>query len=238
MIAHHISSKRNSQRLCSSPRLGYQVIVIVMPLTYMAVLFFLASIPDYGETTRCAERLLALVLPSVQNLLHIPAYGLLAVLWISVLRTLGMTEHWSLYVALPSASAYGGITELYQLSVPGRFSSVSDFVFDTAGILVFAWLYQSVHIQYVLGFIKHRFHAESMDDPSRGGTPQPNEAQAIQHGGTPSRSDTLSASDDAREPCQPCTQPSTNLTPPIKLVCPDQVCRKTISLITEGMING
>jgi hypothetical protein len=165
----------------------------------MAALFLLASIPDCGETTHFAERLLALVPPSAQNLLHIPAYGLLAILWIFVLRAHGISERWRLYVALPLASIYGGITELYQLSVPGRFASVSDFLFDTAGILVFAWLYQS---QNVFGVVTHHFYTEGVNDPSRGRTPQPNKAQTMQRGETPSRSNIPSASGDACEPHQ------------------------------------
>lgn len=50
---------------------------IVMPLSYMAFLFILSSIPDTGAATHLAERLVAMIPPTVQDLLHIPAYGLL-----------------------------------------------------------------------------------------------------------------------------------------------------------------
>jgi VanZ family protein len=112
-----------------------------MPLSYMVVLLFLASIPDQGGTTCYAEHLLALVPPTVQNLLHVPAYNLLPILWILALRTSGMTARRSLYVALPVACAYGGIVELWQLSVPGRFASMTDFLFNNMGIVMFIWLY-------------------------------------------------------------------------------------------------
>jgi len=132
---------------------------IVIPLSYMGVLFILASIPDTGDTTTTLDHLLALVPPTVQNLLHIPAYGLLVLLWLSVLRTHGMAERRSLYVALPLALAFGGITELYQVCVPGRVSSILDFLFDTAGIVSFVWLYQLVQLQDVFGSVKRLFHA-------------------------------------------------------------------------------
>lgn len=131
---------------------------ILMPLSYMGMLFLIASIPDTGGATSIAEHLLALVPPTVQNLLHIPAYGLLAPLWIFVLRARGMSERWSLYVTLPSAFAYGGITELYQASVPGRYPSVSDFLYDTVGILLFVWLYQLVERRFDLGRVTRPFH--------------------------------------------------------------------------------
>ncbi len=74
-------------------------------------------------------------------MLHAPAYGLLALLWIFTLRDHAVAEHRSMCVAFLMASGYGALTELNQIWIPGRFPSASDVMFDVAGSLIFIWLY-------------------------------------------------------------------------------------------------
>jgi len=107
---------------------------LIITLSYMCVLFILSSIPGGRENG-------PLVSAKVANMLHIPAYGLLALLWIVTLRDRGVTEHRSMYVAFLVASAYGALTELNQVWIPGRFPSASDVMFDVVGSLIFIWLY-------------------------------------------------------------------------------------------------
>ncbi len=107
---------------------------LVVTLSYMGVLFILSSIPGGRENG-------PLVSPTVADVLHVPAYGLLALLWIFTLRDHGITKHRSMYVALLMASAYGALTELNQVWIPGRYPSAFDVVFNVAGGLIFIWLY-------------------------------------------------------------------------------------------------
>ncbi len=109
---------------------------LIVTLSYMCVLFILSSIPG-GENGHVME----LMSPTVANIAHVPAYGLLALLWIVTLRGHGMTESQSIWVAFLVASAYGALTELNQVWIPGRFPSASDVMFDVAGSLLFIWLY-------------------------------------------------------------------------------------------------
>ena len=102
----------------------------------MCVLFIFSSIPG-GENGHLRD----LISSTVANILHIPAYGLLALLWIFTLRDHGVTEHRSMCVAFLVASGYGALTELHQVWVPGRFPSASDVMFDVVGGLIFIWLY-------------------------------------------------------------------------------------------------
>ncbi len=97
-------------------------------------MFILSSIPGGVEN----EHLLS---SRVTNMLHIPAYGLLALLWIFTLRDHGVTEHRSMCVAFLVASGYGVLTELNQVWVPGRFPSAFDVMLNVAGSLIFIWLY-------------------------------------------------------------------------------------------------
>jgi len=107
---------------------------LIVTLSYMCVLFILSSIPGGRENG-------PLVSPTVADVLHVPAYGLLALLWIFTLRVHGVTDHRSMGVAFLVASAYGALTELNQVWIPGRYPSASDVMFDVAGSLLFIWLY-------------------------------------------------------------------------------------------------
>jgi len=100
----------------------------------MCALFILSSIPGGRENG-------PLVSPTVADVLHVPAYGLLALLWIVTLRDYGMTEYQSMCVAFLVASGYGALTELNQVWIPGRFPSAFDVMSNIAGSLIFIWLY-------------------------------------------------------------------------------------------------
>jgi len=110
---------------------------LIITLSYMCVLFILSSIPGGRENGHMMD----LVSSRVANIAHIPAYGLLALLWIFTLRDNGVTEQRSMYVAFLVASGYGAFTELNQVWIPGRFPSASDVMFDVVGSLLFIWLY-------------------------------------------------------------------------------------------------
>ena len=98
----------------------------------------LSSLPDTGATGQA----MAFVAPTVQNLLHIPAYGLLALLWILTLRSRGYSEHHSMWIAVLLSSAYGAVIEFVQILIPGRFASFTDFLLNLTGILLFTWSYK------------------------------------------------------------------------------------------------
>ncbi len=107
---------------------------LIVTLSYMCVLFILSSIPGGRENG-------PLVSAKLANIAHVPAYGLLALLWIFTLRDHGVAEHRSMCVAFLVASGYGALTELYQVWIPRRYPSAFDVTFNVAGILIFIWLY-------------------------------------------------------------------------------------------------
>jgi len=113
---------------------------IIISLVYMAAIFMVSSTPRTGTRWYIPS----LFSPTVHNLLHIPAYGLLALSWILTLRSNGFSRQRSMSVAVVIASAYGGFIEFYQAWVPGRFSSIIDFFLNVVGILLFSWLFQKL----------------------------------------------------------------------------------------------
>ena len=112
-------------------------------LGYLGVLFILSSIPG-GENGALRD----LVSSTVANMLHAPAYGLLALLWVFTLRDHGVTEQRSMCVAFLVASGYGALTELHQVWVPGRDPSAIDVISNIAGSLIFIWVYRWVKLRH------------------------------------------------------------------------------------------
>lgn len=111
--------------------------MLTVTIAYMAFLMILSSVPDVPGTGNPLEA----VSPWVQNLLHMPAFGLLVLLLIITFHSRGLSEHRSIIFALTASTAYGAFTEIYQFWIPGRFPSVIDFIFDLAGILLFTVLF-------------------------------------------------------------------------------------------------
>ncbi len=118
---------------------------------YMAVLLILSVIPD----THSTENPLMLVPPSVQNLAHIPAYGLLAILWTFNLGGHGVARFQAVVMAGIIALLYGVFMELVQTLVPGRYPSVLDCFLNVAGILIATASYVMVsHKVRLPGFVR------------------------------------------------------------------------------------
>ncbi|GEM_PF-1125927 len=109
----------------------------VFPLGYMLVLFFVSSLPG----TETSQNALSNLPSTLQNLLHIPAFGILALLWIISLQYFSLSKKTVLRIAIILSAAYGGVLELYQTWVPGRFSSLEDFLLNCIGILLFVFCY-------------------------------------------------------------------------------------------------
>jgi VanZ family protein len=79
--------------------------------------------------------------PSLQNALHIPAYGALAFSWQWALRAWPCTAKQAAIAACVIASGYGAFDEYHQVFVPQRYASLSDVVLNVAGALLGVWAF-------------------------------------------------------------------------------------------------
>ncbi len=76
------------------------------------------------------------VTPALQNVLHVPAYALLAILVflaLSTSHTLGGRE--ILWIGL-ACCAFGLLLEFLQAAIPGRMASLTDALLNLCGIVV------------------------------------------------------------------------------------------------------
>ncbi len=109
-----------------------------LPIAYMLCVLLLSSIP--GDTSESIPTfVLSLIPSSIQNLLHIPLFAGLGLSWIWALNPTQLTTHQKSAALLLICISFAILDELHQLSIPGRYGSVSDLILDIIGILSALW---------------------------------------------------------------------------------------------------
>ena len=114
--------------------------LIFMPLSYMFMIFIMSSIP--GDSDIFTRGMLSNLIPTVQNLLHVPLFGLLAFLWIITFKLWLHTEKLSIGMAVIISVNYGFLDEVYQYFIPGRYMSFTDIYLDILGVFSAIGMYK------------------------------------------------------------------------------------------------
>ncbi len=125
---------KNSRR----QRLAHSAGALGAALAYMALLHRVSSIPGKVELQGAVDLAYFALTPAIQNLLHIPAFAVLAVLWSHALPKTARGAG----VVLLMTGGYGAYDEWFQLGVPGRYGSLTDWALDLFGALVGIALYR------------------------------------------------------------------------------------------------
>ncbi len=115
---------------------------LVVPVLYMGLVLMGASIPAADNGLEVERHFLHfLLLPSLlQNLVHIPAYGLLAFLWRWSLNAY-MQAGTAVVLTLVLTIGFGGFQEFYQTMIPGRYGSLSDVLSNALGAALGIWVF-------------------------------------------------------------------------------------------------
>ncbi|MBK7364225.1 MAG: VanZ family protein [Nitrosomonas sp.] len=102
----------------------------------MAILYFVASMPGGADADSSPISLIfTWFSPAVHNILHVPAYAILA--WAMYRSLLSYFSFWVLsLVVVLLVSGYGAFLEWHQLMVPGRFASFTDVLFNFIGSVI------------------------------------------------------------------------------------------------------
>ena len=111
----------------------------VFPLIFMAAIFLCSSIP-MDHRIQHFEFIMG-INPTLQNILHIPAFGIPTFLWVKSLIKSHLSMKKAILVAVSVTFLYGIADEFHQYFVPGRFFSLQDMVFNLIGTLLTASLY-------------------------------------------------------------------------------------------------
>ena len=115
---------------------------IALLLAYMSLIVASSLIPMDREIS--GLQFIIELKPLIQNLLHIPAYAVLAILLFQLLRIYKVEGRKRIVLLVACAVGFGLLNELIQLAVPGRYPSLVDMVLNVIGILVGAWLYSVI----------------------------------------------------------------------------------------------
>ena len=115
---------------------------VIWPLLYMAGIFCLSSIPDYGSANSSLNPL-AWITPNVQNFLHLPVYAGLASLWFWALRHWMTESGYRIVLTLIVTVGFGLFDEWHQTFVPGRYGSLTDAGFNVIGAVMGLLVYRS-----------------------------------------------------------------------------------------------
>jgi VanZ family protein len=109
--------------------------------TAYILLILLSSLIPMDENIRTFRFLLDLN-PTIQNLLHIPAFAILSILCLQVLSYSPMVRIKKLGLVLVFSIVFGIVNELVQIAVPGRYPGLLDIGLNcigaTLGIILFA----------------------------------------------------------------------------------------------------
>ena len=114
---------------------------LLLALGYMAGIYWLSSIP--GEADPESPLLSGIILwtpPAIQNLAHMPLFGILAWLWYRSLSAWINTGQLLSSLAFLLATGFGILDEMHQLLVPGRYASLTDIVLNALGAGFAVWL--------------------------------------------------------------------------------------------------
>ena len=115
---------------------------VIWPLLYMAGIFCLSSVPDYGSANSSLNPL-AWIAPNVQNFLHLPVYAGLASLWFWALRHWMTESGYRIVLTLVLTVGFGLFDEWHQTFVPGRYGSLTDAGFNVIGAVTGLLVYRS-----------------------------------------------------------------------------------------------
>jgi VanZ family protein len=100
----------------------------LLTAAYLMVIYWMSSLPDLSGPRQDPLTLFFM------NLGHLPLFAFLALCVVKTLKAVG-TTWWPRYaLAFAASAASGALDEWHQSFVPGRCSSVGDFLVDVLGI--------------------------------------------------------------------------------------------------------
>lgn len=106
------------------------------PALYMLLILALSTIPGGGPDPAAAEPPWWLS-PVVTNFLHVPLYAGFALAWaVALTVAAGMTSRRAAVLMLMLVAGFGVLDELYQGMIPGRNSTLGDWLADTFGAVI------------------------------------------------------------------------------------------------------
>jgi glycopeptide antibiotics resistance protein len=112
---------------------------IAVAVVYMSLILMTSVIPMDRDIE--GLRFLIELKPLVQNLLHIPMFAILAILWLQISKQYEIEGKKRIVLILLLSFGFGILNELIQLTIPGRYAGILDMGLNTIGVLCGIALY-------------------------------------------------------------------------------------------------
>ncbi|MCP4672195.1 MAG: hypothetical protein GY857_12915 [Desulfobacula sp.] len=107
---------------------------LIWPILLMVLIFIESSIPMDGGPDNIA--FLTNLDPKIQNMLHIPLYGVLTFLWLQFFCASGKITKQVLFYSLIITIFYGCLDEVHQTFVRGRYGGLLDIYLNIVGAIL------------------------------------------------------------------------------------------------------
>ena len=104
------------------------------PLILMGLIFISSSIPM--DKNADVPKFIISLDPTLQNLLHIPVFGLLAFLWLKSFTKHSILTFTKVIITLIVTILFGCLEEFHQTFVSGRYGSLTDMLLNIVGIFM------------------------------------------------------------------------------------------------------
>lgn len=104
------------------------------PLILMGLIFISSSIPM--DKNADVTKFIISLDPTLQNLLHIPVFGLLAFLWLKSFTKNSILTSTKVIITLIVSILFGCLDEFHQTFIPGRYGSLIDILLNLVGIFM------------------------------------------------------------------------------------------------------
>ncbi len=105
-----------------------------LPLILMGLIFISSSIPM--DKNADVPKFIISLDPTLQNLLHIPVFGLLAFLWLKSFTKYAILTFTKVIITLIITILFGCLEEFHQTFVSGRYGSLTDMLLNIVGIFM------------------------------------------------------------------------------------------------------
>lgn len=104
------------------------------PLILMGLIFISSSIPM--DKNADVPKFIISLDPTLQNLLHIPVFGLLPFLWLKSFTKHSILTSTKVIITLIITILFGCLEEFHQTFVSGRYGSLTDMLLNIVGIFM------------------------------------------------------------------------------------------------------
>lgn len=132
---------------------------IILILTIIYILLLLASSIIPGETESRGLQFFVNFNPTIQNLLHIPAYALLSILLLDISKEYQALKRRKILSVFGFCGFFGILNEIIQMAIPGRFGGLTDIALNIIGTCLGILIYLFVNTKMgkdLTQFIRHR----------------------------------------------------------------------------------